>query len=105
MAALLLSAPLGEARTLRSGPLDVSVSEGGIVNACRVYWGSHGCNLPRGHEGGHECACCDCPAGHHNGLEAPMLVDDDDCVCVARAPYYGSKTRFYGEDAQAQGLP
>jgi hypothetical protein len=22
---------------------------------CQVYWGSHGCHLPRGHEGNHEC--------------------------------------------------
>lgn len=39
---------------------------------CRVYWGSHGCRLPRGHDGQHEC-------------------------CVT-APYHGRLTRFYGED-------
>lgn len=22
---------------------------------CRVYWGSHGCNLQRGHDGEHRC--------------------------------------------------
>lgn len=26
---------------------------------CRVYWGSHGCDLVRGHVGPHRCACAD----------------------------------------------
>lgn len=65
---------------------------------CRVYWGSHGCNLERGHEGTHVCACCDCPEDHHDGITAPELVDDEGVVCVAQAPYYGPGTVFYGED-------
>lgn len=68
-------------------------------NPCRVYWGSHGCNLEFGHDGTHVCDCCDCPDGRHDGITAPTLVDDPDCICVARAPYYGPDTNFYGEDA------
>lgn len=65
----------------------------GIVNPdrndplCRVYWGSHGCERPKGHEGDHWCDCCDCE-------DHP-----DDSGCVAGPPYYGAETRFYGEDA------
>lgn len=25
------------------------------VTECYVYWGSHGCGRPRGHDGDHEC--------------------------------------------------
>ena len=61
---------------------------------CRVYWGSHGCMHPRGHDASipHECDCCECPG---------------ECKrsCVAKPPYYGPETRFYGEEAEALGLP
>jgi hypothetical protein len=68
------------------------------MSFCRVYWGSHGCYLERGHEGDHLCTCTfvdDDPA-------KPMLphahdpgVDNGN---VGRPPYYGPDTRFYGED-------
>lgn len=61
--------------------------------ACRVYWGSHGCRHDRGHDGDHECDCCECQQ------------HPDDAGCVAGPPYYGPDTRFYGEDAEALGLP
>lgn len=67
---------------------------------CRVYWGSHGCHKERGHKGGCECDCCDC-GEHHPYPDWP----DEDVLCVAKAPYYGPGTRFYGEDAEARGLP
>ena len=73
-------------------------------DGCRVYWGSHGCRFVRGHNGLCACACCDCPAGHHDGIEAPRLVDDAGVICVALPPYYGADTRFYGEDVAARGL-
>jgi hypothetical protein len=62
---------------------------------CRVYWGSHGCMHLRGHDPGtpHACDCCECP------------VPDCKPSCVAKPPYYGPETRFYGEDAEALGLP
>ena len=69
------------------------------MNYCRVYWGSHGCDLERGHDGPHECACCDCPEGRHNGTDAPTLIDAENVYCVAKPPYYGPGTNFYGEDA------
>lgn len=57
------------------------------MSDCRVYWGSHGCDLEFGHEGPHFC-CCEC-ATH----------PDEDSGCVGAWPYYGDITRFYGEDA------
>lgn len=54
---------------------------------CRVYWGSHGCARPLGHDGDHWCDCCDCD--NH---------PDPDSGCVAGPPYYGPDTRFYGDD-------
>jgi hypothetical protein len=57
---------------------------------CRVFWGSHGCHLPRGHEGPHDCGCCECE-DHER--------DHEEEGCVATAPFYGPETRFYGEDA------
>lgn len=65
---------------------------------CDVYWGSHGCHLERGHEGMCECDCCDCPEGAHPHPEPNVL-------CVAKAPYYGPNTRFYGDDVETRGLP
>lgn len=53
---------------------------------CRVYWGSHGCARPLGHEGDHWCDCCECDNHPEEG-------------CVAGPPYYGPDTRFYGEGA------
>jgi hypothetical protein len=61
---------------------------------CRVYWGSHGCQHARGHDGPHECDCCVCDGAHTNTNG-----------CVAGPPYYGPDTNFYGEDAEALGLP
>lgn len=62
--------------------------------ACRVYWGSHGCRLERGHEGHHECIC----ARDENGNLEPK-EDEDGVLNVGAFPYYGPETRFYGEDA------
>ena len=54
--------------------------------SCRVFWGSHGCELERGHDGTHSCSCCNC----ENHPDIPE--------CVGKAPYYGDNTQFYGED-------
>lgn len=56
---------------------------------CRVYWGSHGCTLERGHEGTHKCTCCECK------VHAERAEDG----CVGAWPYYGKSTKFYGEDS------
>jgi hypothetical protein len=52
---------------------------------CRVYWGSHGCGLERGHDGPHICTTCAMgdPAGY-----------------VGAPPYYGPGTHFHGEDVR-----
>lgn len=61
------------------------------MSICRVYWGSHGCCLKRGHEGPHICDCA---------VEDPEPRDNaDGTVNVGAPPYYGPETRFYGEDA------
>jgi hypothetical protein len=55
------------------------------VDECRVYWGSHGCDLERGHLGPHVCQTC--------------WDSDDTDGYVGTWPYYGPDTFFYGEDA------
>jgi hypothetical protein len=62
-------------------------------HSCRVYWGTHGCRLERGHKGFHECDCCICENKEHTHEVI------DNIVCVAKYPYYGPNTKFYGEDA------
>jgi len=70
-----------------------------VSDLCRVYWGSHGCDLRRGHEGPCECDCCECGPGH------PVSPEITEYLCVAKPPYYGPDTLFYGEDVEARGLP
>jgi hypothetical protein len=69
---------------------------------CDVNWGSHGCMHPRGHDVSipHECPCCEC-GEHHPYPRWP----DTGVLCVAKPPYYGPETRFYGDDVAALGLP
>ena len=70
---------------------------------CRVYWGSHGCDLERGHAGRdgtpHDCGCCEC-GEHHPYPDWP----DEGVLCVATEPYYGPGTNFYGEDATPESV-
>jgi hypothetical protein len=70
---------------------------------CRVYWGSHGCDEPRGHPGNvpHRCDCCECVNHPDPDPDNP----GNESSCVAAPPYYGPDTRFFGEDAVALGLP
>lgn len=56
------------------------------MEPCRVYWGSHGCKLPRGHEGQHICEC-------FGEIELDL-----DVLNVGGPPYYGAETTFYGDD-------
>ena len=56
------------------------------VVECPICWGSHGCTLPRKHDGPHFC-CCDCD--NH---------PDPGSGCVGTAPYYGDKTQFFSVD-------
>lgn len=67
-------------------PIEGRTSLGG----CRVYWGSHGCDRPSGHDGPHLCLSC--------------WTEDED-GWIGAPPYYGPETCFYGEDAEALGLP
>jgi hypothetical protein len=70
---------------------------------CRVYWGSHGCRLERGHDGSHECDCA--RDGEGNPVPREQRDEGGEFLNVGAAPYYGPDTRFYGEDAEALGLP
>lgn len=74
------------------------------MEKCRVYWGSHGCDLPRGHDGAHVCGCAQADEGLYDP-ETREYYDDPQCLNVGGPPYYGPDTRFYGEDAEALGLP
>lgn len=65
---------------------------------CRVYWGSHGCCLPCGHEGPHLCTCT-YEDGDPSKPLLPHIDDDPEGGNVGRPPYYGPETNFYGEDA------
>jgi len=65
---------------------------------CRVYWGSHGCTLKRGHNGPH---CCDCADEGGFDPETREYYDDPGCFNVGAPPYYGPGTTFYGEDTTA----
>lgn len=70
---------------------------------CRVYWGSHGCMLERGHDGDCICRCAFDDAG--NELPNRNTPGNEDNGNVGNAPYYGDITTFYGEDAAGRGLP
>jgi hypothetical protein len=85
-------------------PREARAREDVAMEACRVYWGSHACYLPRGHDGPHLCTC----AHVDDDPSKPLLphrddVDDDDAPGagnVGRPPYYGAHTSFRGEDAE-----
>lgn len=47
----------------------------------------------RGHDGPHKCDCRKCPEHDERSL--------DRYGCVAKPPYYGEHTNFYGEDTDA----
>ncbi len=59
---------------------------------CETYWGSHGCDLERYHKGDHECDCCECEDHEKSNMVGNVM-------CVAKYPYYGENTQFYGADA------
>lgn len=61
---------------------------------CDVNWGSHGCKHQHHHSADipHECYCCECQG------------DTCDPGCVAKPPYYGPETNFYGNDVDHYGL-
>ena len=45
---------------------------------CNFFWGSHGCDLPPGHEGNHLCGLLDGPCSRHDGARVQYhLVGGD----------------------------
>lgn len=48
-------------------------TETGVVKDCNLFWGSHGCGLPEGHEGHHLCAGEDELCSEYNGTEARFM--------------------------------
>lgn len=94
----------GQAYTVISDTVyEPPVSQPPPEGFCRVYWGSHGCHHPRGHpaEVPHECDCCTCQNHPDPDPDNPGNAPS----CVAGPPYYGAHTRYYGEEAEAPGLP
>jgi hypothetical protein len=63
---------------------------------CRVFWGSHGCDKPRGHRGRHLCQSC----GSWWERLLPWRLRLRWTGYVGAYPYYGPETQFYGEDAK-----
>ncbi len=51
-----------------------------VPGCCDTFWGSHGCNLAKGHGGMCDCQC-------DNGRPAGSY------------PYFGPDTEFFGDDA------
>lgn len=68
------------------------------MTACRVYWGTHGCRLERGHDGPHICDCAVEDEGAFDP-ETREYIEDRQVINVGAPPYYGPGTAFYGEDA------
>jgi len=73
---------------------------------CRVYWGSHGCDLVRGHDG--PC-CCECGWEWDLGFDEKYVrcgyaprEDSEGVLNVGARPYYGWPTGFFGEDRTTQ---
>lgn len=73
-----------------------------MTDRCRVYWGSHGCQLARDHAGPHECSCCTCVDHTSDPLHGSSDPEDEGVLCVAKPPYYGPDTQFYGEDVDGE---
>jgi hypothetical protein len=65
---------------------------------CEVFWGSHGCNLEKGHEGFHRCCCTDPEEGEVIDPVTRTYVggEMDGVLNVGTWPYYGPETKFYG---------
>lgn len=59
---------------------------------CPVFWGSHGCDLERGHDGQHLCrACCFPESDLHMDLHRAAPADGYGCDgCAGTWPYYGA---------------
>lgn len=70
------------------------------MNHCRVYWGSHGCSLERGHAG---LCICSCAFGEDGPQDPRADFIEEGVLNVGAPPYYGPDTFFYGEDAIRTG--
>ena len=88
---------MGDSDEAHAGLLRVVGTWDNADMSCRVYWGSHACTHDRGHAGPHECDCCDC-------VSHPDPIETAGHHCVAKPPYFGPQTLFYGDEAEAEGL-
>jgi hypothetical protein len=61
------------------------------MSGCDTYWRTHGCDLPRGHDGPHMC----CPHLGEPGRCQNIDCDDNDCVdahlCHNETPNLGDR--------------
>lgn len=64
---------------------------------CDTYWGSHGCDLPKGHDGPRICDCALMDNGEYHP-DTRTYYDEPGVVNVGAPPCYGPETHFYGDD-------
>lgn len=68
---------------------------------CRVYWGSHGCDLPRGHKPPHVCGSEDeegpCSQAYDAGVVRYWEYADLLVPPTLSRPH---RSQTYGEDAR-----
>lgn len=62
-----------------------------MSGSCPMFWGSHGCDLARGHDGQHWCrSCCRTDDREHMALHAAARPDQyGSDGCAGTWPYYG----------------
>lgn len=91
-------------RTVRKGPawfLTRDPERPYSQPACRVYWGTHGCCLPRGHEAMGIGHFCECAWWWDQPQDAAARASDaaEGIYNPGAPPHYGKHTGYYGEDA------
>lgn len=74
--------------TQPSGPVAVESSSQPRGPLCRTFWGSHGCSLPRGHEGLHTCGAAD-------DEDDPAEEEGDGLCGQHRNTETGGETRWW----------
>lgn len=68
------------------------------ADKCSVFWGTHGCDRPRGHRGTHWCSAANSGCCKHPRLHWLLRLLHMHDGCVGAWPYYGKITRFYRSD-------
>ena len=74
------------------------------MKRCDIYWGSHGCDSDRDHDGLHWCrSCCEPMSPRHMSAHARAQAGDYGADgCAGSWPYYGEQNM--GPSAEHDGL-